>query len=127
MREYPFLADAIGQVIEIYRKNSRKTKTALADFSGLERRYLREIERGAKKPTVNAVYSICDALNVPPAEFFAKVEEERLRLRKLKGEKGVAEIGGARINRKLDYDPRPKEAGKVLVKIKAVKTKKPGS
>ena len=39
-----------------------------------------EIERGTKKPTVNAVYSICEALNVSPVEFFTKVEEERLRL-----------------------------------------------
>ena len=80
MREFPYLADAISHVVESYRKNTRMTKTALADFSGLERRYLLEIERGTKKPTVNAVYSICEALNVSPVEFFAKVEEERLRL-----------------------------------------------
>lgn len=80
MREYPYLSEALGQVIEVYRKNSRMTKTALADFSGLERRYLLEIERGTKKPTVNAIYSICDAFGVSPVEFFGKVEEERKRL-----------------------------------------------
>ena len=84
MREYPDLAEALSHVIEIYRKDSHMTKTALADFSGLERRYLLEIERGAKKPTVNAIYSICDALGVSPVEFFAKVEEERGRLQKEK-------------------------------------------
>ena len=80
MREFPCLSEAIGHVIEIYRKNSRMTKTALADFSSLERRYLLEIERGTKKPTVNAVYSICEALNVSPVDFFAMVEEERQKL-----------------------------------------------
>lgn len=80
MREYPYLAAALSHIIEIYRKNSHMTKTALADFSGLERRYLLEIEWGTKKPTVNAVYSICEALGVSPVEFFEKVEEERRRL-----------------------------------------------
>lgn len=61
------------------------TKTALADFSGLERRYLLEIERGTKKPTVNAVFCLCEALNVAPGEFFAKIEAERLRLVALGG------------------------------------------
>lgn len=56
------------------------TKSALAEFAWLERRYLREIECGHKKPTVNAVYSICEALSVSPLEFFQKVEEERSKL-----------------------------------------------
>lgn len=56
------------------------TKSALAEFSWLERRYLREIEQGEKKPTVNAIYSICEALRVSPLEFFTLVEEERKRM-----------------------------------------------
>lgn len=52
------------------------TKSSLAEFAWLERRYLREIEQGDKKPTVNAIYSICEALNIPPVEFFQKVEDE---------------------------------------------------
>ncbi len=56
------------------------TKSALAEFAWLERRYLLEIERGDKKPTVNAVYSICEALRVSPLDFFRKVEDERERL-----------------------------------------------
>ena len=56
------------------------TKSALAEFAWLERRYLREIECGDKKPTVNAIYSICEALRVSPLEFFTMVEAEILRL-----------------------------------------------
>ena len=55
------------------------TKSALAEFAWLERRYLREIECGDKKPTVNAIYSICEALRVSPLEFFTMVEAEILR------------------------------------------------
>lgn len=80
MREYPYLAQAIGTVIEIIRKDRKLTKSALAEFAWLERRYLREIEQGEKKPTVNAIYSICEALQVSPVEFFRLVEEERKNL-----------------------------------------------
>lgn len=58
------------------------TKSALAEFAWLERRYLLEIEQGDKRPTVNAVYSICEALKISPPEFFRKVEEEMGRLTK---------------------------------------------
>ena len=58
------------------------TKSALAEFAWLERRYLLEIEQADKRPTVNAVYSICEALKISPPEFFRKVEEEMGRLTK---------------------------------------------
>lgn len=80
MEQYPFLSEALSQAIEIIRKDRKMTKSALAGFSCLERRYLREIEQGTKKPTVNAIYSICAALKVSPIEFFTKVEEERKAL-----------------------------------------------
>lgn len=76
------MAQAISNAIEALRKDKGMTKTALADFACLERRYLLEIEQGDKKPTVNAVYSICEALNVSPLAFFKKVEDERERLQK---------------------------------------------
>jgi len=88
MREYPYLSQAIGNTIEIFRKDRSMTKSALADFAWLERRYLREIEQGYKKPTVNAIYSICEALSVSPLEFFQKVEEEIKRLSRLDKSKG---------------------------------------
>lgn len=80
MKEYPYLSQPIGNTIEILRKDRGMTKSALAEFAWLERRYLLEIERGDKKPTVNAVYSICEALRVSPLDFFRKVEDERERL-----------------------------------------------
>ena len=82
MKEYPYLSQAIGNAIEIFRKDKKMTKSALAEFAWLERRYLREIEQGGKKPTVNAVYSICEALGVSSLEFFQKVEEEIAKLKK---------------------------------------------
>ncbi len=82
MKEYPYLSQAIGNTIEVLRKDRKMTKSALAEFAWLERRYLLEIEQGDKRPTVNAVYSICEALKISPPEFFRKVEEEMGRLTK---------------------------------------------
>ena len=82
MKEYPYLSQAIGNTIEVPRKDRKMTKSALAEFAWLERRYLLEIEQGDKRPTVNAVYSICEALKISPPEFFRKVEEEMGRLTK---------------------------------------------
>jgi transcriptional regulator with XRE-family HTH domain len=86
MKEYPHLSQAIGNAIETFRKDRKMTKSALAEFAWLERRYLREIEMGDKKPTVNAVYSICEALNVSPLDFFRKVEEEIEKLAQSDGD-----------------------------------------
>lgn len=83
MKEYLYLSQALGNVIEAMRKEKKMTKSALAEFAWLERRYLREIEQDTKKPTVNAVYSICDALKVSPVEFFTMVDKEVKRLETL--------------------------------------------
>ena len=49
------------------------SKSALADFAAMQRKYLFEIEQGVKKPTVNAIFSLCEALQVAPDEFFRQV------------------------------------------------------
>ena len=76
MKIYPYLSSAIARVIEVLRAERGMTKSSLADFACLERRYLRDIERELKKPTVNAIYSICEALRVQPEDFFRRVSEE---------------------------------------------------
>ena len=73
MREYPYLSESISYVLEKYRLERGMSKSSLADFAALQRKYRFEIEQGVKKPTVNAVFSLCDALQVPPEEFFRQV------------------------------------------------------
>lgn len=52
------------------------TKTALASFSDLQDCYIRGIIKGKRNPTITALYSICEALDIPPLEFFQRVTEE---------------------------------------------------
>ena len=93
MKVYPYLSSAIARVIEALRAERGMTKSSLADFACLERRYLRDIERELKKPTVNAIYSICEALRVQPEDFFRRVSEE-IEKRK-SSERRVASINKA--------------------------------
>lgn len=73
MREYPHLSEAISLVLEQCRLERGMSKSALADFAALQRKYLFEIEQGVKKPTVNAIFSLCEALQIAPDEFFRQV------------------------------------------------------
>ena len=42
----------------------------------MERAYITALERGTKRPTLNAVFYICDALGLSRQEFLAELEAE---------------------------------------------------
>ena len=75
MKNYPHLSEAIGNVVEILRNDREMSKSSLADYSDIQRCYLLEILKGKKKPTLNVIFSICEALQVHPAEFVRMVVE----------------------------------------------------
>lgn len=52
------------------------SKSSLADYADIERCYLRGIENGERRPTVNTIFCLCEALQINPIEFFARVLEE---------------------------------------------------
>ena len=83
MRDSPHLLEALAITVEKLRKERKLTKTALANFSDLQECYIRSISKGRRNPTVTAVYAICEALGVPPEEFFRKVSVEKDNLSSL--------------------------------------------
>ena len=80
MNACPLLLQALANTVERLRKERKLSKTALAGFADLQDCYIRGITKGRRNPTVTAVYSICEALEVPLSRFFTLVEEERKRL-----------------------------------------------
>ena len=58
------------------------TKTALADFAGLQECYVRQITKARRNPTVTVVYALCEVLGIAPSEFFRRVSEEMEGLRR---------------------------------------------
>lgn len=80
MKMYPHLAKAIANTLESLRNGKRMSKSSLADFADIERCYVRDIEKGNRKPTVNTIFCICEALQADPVEFFQAVVSEIKRL-----------------------------------------------
>lgn len=52
------------------------SKLRMSALIHMERAYITALERGAKRPTLNAVFYICDALGVSRQKFLAEVEAE---------------------------------------------------
>jgi transcriptional regulator with XRE-family HTH domain len=82
MRRYPHLAEAIANTVALLRNKRGMSKSSLADFADVERGYVRDIEKGNRKPTVNTIFCICEALQIGPLDFFAAVINEIKRLEK---------------------------------------------
>lgn len=79
MTNHPYLSEAIAHVIEIIREEKEMSKSSLADYADIQRCYLRQIVQAKKKPSVNVIFSICEALEVHPVEFFRMVTDEMER------------------------------------------------
>ena len=74
------MTKAIANTLELFRNEKRMSKSSLADFADIERCYVRDIEKGNRKPTVNTVFCICEALQIDPVDFFTAVVKEIHRL-----------------------------------------------
>ncbi len=85
MEKYPYLAEAISEVVEMIRKKRHLSKSALAELAGVDRNYLLGVIQGKKGPTVNAIFFFCEALHVHPANFMQLVADAVGRKREEKG------------------------------------------
>lgn len=82
MKDYPHLSGAVSAVLRRRREKIGLSKRKLAEMADIERVYLIHLERGDKRPTLNALFYLCDALELEPDEFVRLVKEEVRRLKK---------------------------------------------
>ena len=68
----------IGKRITFFRTAKHYTVNKLATLSGISQSYLRDVELGKKKPTVEVLSYICDALDITLCDFFDMETEKRL-------------------------------------------------
>lgn len=61
----------VGKRIKELREMRGLTVNRLANMAGLSQSFLREIELGNKKPTVETLSYFCEALGVSLSEFFS--------------------------------------------------------
>lgn len=66
-----------GRAVKEFRRKAELSQEELADKANLDRTYISLIERGQRSPTVRAVIAICDALDLPTATLFNRLDELR--------------------------------------------------
>lgn len=69
----------VGRVIQRFREEKKQSQELVSGFAGIGRTHLSAIERGERKPTLETLFRIADALNVKPSIIVAAIEEETRR------------------------------------------------
>jgi len=63
---------AFGEAVRGIRKQRGISQESLALMCGLDRTYISGIERGTRNPSLTNIFKIAAALDVAPAEIFAR-------------------------------------------------------
>lgn len=66
----------VGEVIAQFRQKKGITQEVLSGLSDIGRTHLSAIERGTRKPTLETLYRICSALDVPMSTVILTLEEK---------------------------------------------------
>ena len=70
----------IGEIIRGLREEKNLSQEVLSGLAGLERTHYSKIERGLRCPTIETLFRIADALQIPPHELIKKIEDAQNRL-----------------------------------------------
>lgn len=70
------MADAvlIGKAIQKCRIEKGMTQEVLSGLAGLDRTHYSKIERGLRSPTIDTLFKIAGALDVPPHQLMIEIE-----------------------------------------------------
>ncbi|MHB1426902.1 MAG: helix-turn-helix domain-containing protein [Gemmataceae bacterium] len=64
-----------GEELRKAREKADLTQEQLAFRAGVHRTYISLLEREIKSPTLNTLFRICAAMNIPASTLIAKVEK----------------------------------------------------
>ena len=65
----------VGETIAYFRNRKKISQEVLSGLADIGRTHLSAIERGERKPTLETLYRISCAMEVPMSEVVAKIEE----------------------------------------------------
>lgn len=68
------LSLAFGKVLRKRRIQKKISQQQLGISSGLDRTFISMLERGSRQPSLKSIFSICEVLEIPPAEFLRQTE-----------------------------------------------------
>lgn len=76
------LDEAFGRVLRELRGERALTHERLAELAGLHPTFISLLERGGRMPSLNTVFLLAEAMQVPPGEIVRRME--RLKARPLR-------------------------------------------
>jgi len=65
----------VGEVIASFRKRKKISQEVLSGLADIGRTHLSAIERGERKPTLETLYRISNALGVNMSDIIIEIEE----------------------------------------------------
>ncbi len=68
-------AKIVGNVIAEYRKKKGISQEVLSGLADIGRTHLSAIERGDRKPTLETLYRICCAMDIPMSQLVHEIEK----------------------------------------------------
>ena len=68
-------AVSIGAVFRDYRNAKGLSQEVLSGLAGLDRTHYSKIERGLRSPTLETLFKIAHALDIPPHELIIAIEK----------------------------------------------------
>lgn len=66
----------VGRVIQRIREERKQSQELISGLAGIGRTHLSAIERGERKPTLETLFRIADALEIKPSVIIAAIEAE---------------------------------------------------
>lgn len=76
MEKYPYLNEAIATVLSRRRAELSMSKKKLSEEAMIARIHITALEAGTQSPSMNVVFYLCEALEIPPVDFMKQVCEE---------------------------------------------------
>lgn len=67
-------AKMTGKVIQEYRLEKKLSQELLSGLAGIDRTHYSKIERGLRLPTLDTLFKIANALEVPPHRIVESIE-----------------------------------------------------
>ncbi|OLO25326.1 hypothetical protein BTR23_24890 [Alkalihalophilus pseudofirmus] len=74
MKKKPILYNTFGKVIKLIRESRGMTQIELAQNADLSERYIIDIEKGKRNPTLDVTNSLAEALDTFPSVIWKEVE-----------------------------------------------------
>lgn len=68
-------AELVAQVIRARRKSKGLSQEVLSGLAGLDRTHYSKIERGQRTPSIDTLFKIAHALELPPHQLMMDIEQ----------------------------------------------------